>query len=313
MTLTHRSIGINFLTRMRIVWHRGKAKANRLIGNSPLWTRSTQKSICHLPHEIVEMIIAHLTLDLVTLRACAMTCRSWNAAAVPLLHHTLVLQQNQPGTARRELKSLSKLHELGLIPLVKEIQVRQSSSLYPWFAPVAFTLDSCDFRYFTSFSNVQTLRLQNLNMHPFMPHIERFFEQFSPTLRSITLFEPRCSLRQLSHFFSLFPNLDNIELWRISTDIYNSTAVGDAALVPFSAPRLRGELVLHDFRWVGTWEHLITVCGGLRFHSMDLRGATGCVSILLEACTDTLETLQLYVEGRSCGECFSVVLPVDSS
>jgi len=233
-------LGVNLSTRIRIVWRRGKARANRLIGNAPPEVRTTHESTCCFPYEIVEMIIAHLVRDFGTLKVCALTCRSWNIAAVPRLHHTLVLRQNRPGTTHHELEPLSKLYELGFMPHVKEIQVRQMCSLRPWFVPQAFTPDPPYFRYFATFPNVQTLKLQNMNIYYFLPCIERFFGQFSPTLQSITLFESRCTPRQLSHFLSLFPNLDNVEIWRISTDVPNPAVIPDAELALFSTPKLGG-------------------------------------------------------------------------
>jgi hypothetical protein len=70
------TVGINLSTRMRIVWRRGKANINRLLGNAPSETRTAHKSTCRLPYEVVEMIIAHIARDLDTLKACSLTCRS---------------------------------------------------------------------------------------------------------------------------------------------------------------------------------------------------------------------------------------------
>ena len=45
---------------------------------------------------------------------------------------------------------------------------------------------------------------------------------------------------------------------------------------------------------------MITLFGGLRFRHMDLYGVT-FVRLLLDACTETLETLRFY-PTESCGE-----------
>ena len=104
---------------------------------------------------------------------------------------------------RRELEPLSKLHELGLMPLVQDLRVRQHPGTDRWkFEPRGFS--RLDLNYFTAFTNVQTLRLHNVDIYRFMPGIERYFEHFSPTTRSISLSHPRCTPRQLSHFLSLF-------------------------------------------------------------------------------------------------------------
>ncbi|KAF9643704.1 hypothetical protein BDM02DRAFT_1364424 [Thelephora ganbajun] len=286
-----RAIGLNLSNRIAmIVWHRGKAKTSRPLSGASPEMCTTCESSCRLPYEIVEIIIAHLTYDLDTMKACSLVCRSWYAATAPQVHHTLVLRDKMFGTARGGLKPLSKLHKLGLLHLVKEIQVEQWP-MSGWFVPQGFS--SADLRYFSAFANVQSLRLENVAIYRFIPGIERYFEQFSPTLRSIALFYPICSTpRQLSHFLSLFPNLDDIEIRWFSTC---NTSTPNVELVPFSAPKLQGRLTLYDFRWVETWTYLIAACGGLRFHYMDLRKVAGCAPILLKACAETLETLRFYV------------------
>ena len=269
---------------MVIIWHRGKAKAVRLLGNA----RTVHKKSRGFPYEIVEMIIAHLVRDLCTLKACSLTCRPWYTAAVPHIHHTLVLKGKSLGTARGGLKSLSKLHKPSLIPLVEEIWVLQGWPL--WFKPQVF--GRRDLHLFSALANVHTLRFQELEIYRFIPGIERYFGQFSPTLRSIALFEPRCIPRQLSYFLSLFSTLDDIEISGGYTPQFQRT-LPDPELVPFFTPKLRGRLTLNSFDWVKSWTYLTTSYGCLRFRYMDLYGAESCGPILLKACAETLETLRL--------------------
>jgi len=179
---------------------------------------------------------------------------------VPHIHHTLTLGRSISG----RLKPLPELHGLGLMPHVKEIWVKQLHG-GPWFTPLV--LGCRNLRHFSAFRNVHTLRLQRLEIHRLMPCIERYFKQFFPTLRSVMLFEPCCTARQLSHFLSYFPNLDDIEIRRV-LGTPGSTDPG-TRVAQFSAPKLRGQLALCDFPWVDTWTHLITSCGGLRFRYMD--------------------------------------------
>ena len=72
-----------------------------------------------LPHEVVEMIIAHLVRDLDDLKACSLTCRSWYTPAAQHLHDTFTFTMGRPKVTRNQLKPLSKLHGLGLMSLVK--------------------------------------------------------------------------------------------------------------------------------------------------------------------------------------------------
>ena len=241
------------------------------------------------------MIIAHLTHDLDTLKAYSLTCRSWYLAVVPHLHHTLTLRGNRPDFARGKLKPLPELHELGLIPFVTELRVKQSPGTSPWFVPRVF--GHLDLHYFSAFANVHTLRLQKLELHRFFPGIERYFGQFLPTVQSVMLSEPRCTAQQLSHFLSLFSNLDNIEIWRFIAHIPNAP-VPDPELVRSG---LRGRLTLYDFGWVETWTHLISLCGGLRFSYMDLRYVADCTPVLFGACAKTLETLRFGTRDDPVG------------
>jgi len=116
---TVRTTGTNLSTRVVAVWHQGKAKFNILLGNPPPETRIAHESTRCVPHEVVEMITTHLIHDLDTLKMCSLTCRSWYIAAVPHLHHALTLRDDIPSTTHGKLKPLSKLHKLGLMPLVK--------------------------------------------------------------------------------------------------------------------------------------------------------------------------------------------------
>ena len=300
---------MNLSTRMVIVWHRGKTKVNHLLGNPLPDSRATQESTCRLPHVFVEMVIAHLAHDLDALKGCSLTCHAWYITAAPHLHHTLTLRRGKSNLTndkmnspshRDKLKPLSKLHNLGLMSFVEEIRVEQRMEGWRgtnfWFVPHAFSRR--DLRYFSAFTNVHTLRLQNLEIYRFIPGIQRYFGHFAPTLQSITLFEPCCTPRQLSCFLSLFSNLEDIEIERTAVP---DTATSDTGLILFSAPKLRGRLALYDFGLVETWTHLITSCGGLRFRHMDLRGSTSCAPVLLEACAGTLETLQFNLREGPVG------------
>lgn len=294
---------------MVAIWRRSKVKINRLLGKIPPDACTNHESSdpvrpscgfpSPFPHDIVEMIVAHLTHHHYTLKMCSLTCRSWYLAAAPHLHHTFTFTGSRPEPDRSRLEPLSKLHELGLISRVKEIRVRQGAGASPWFTPRAFS--QVDLHYFSAFANVRTLNLENMQIYRFIPGVERYFEQFSPTLRSITLYNPCCTPRQLSYFLSFFPNLNDVDIDQTDTYVPNPT-IPNTDLVSFSVPKLRGRLTLRDFRLVETWTDLISLCGGLQFRQMDLRDVAGCAPILLEACAETLETLRFNTRDRSVSE-----------
>lgn len=249
------------------------------------------ESTCRLPYELVEMITALLTRDLGTLKACSLTCRSWYTAAVPHLHHTLTLKSSGPDVTRAKLMPLLKLRELCLAPLVKEMRVEQSRDQGSWFAPR--TSDCRESCHISAFTNVHTLKIQDVDIYRFISDVKYYFGHFSPTLRSITLSNLHCTPRQLSYFLSFFSNLDDVEILNTFTYAPNPT-ISDTELVALSTPKLGGRLVLNGSSWVDTWTHLATSCGGLRFRYMDLRKSATCMPVLLEACAETLETLRLY-------------------
>lgn len=292
LTFVPSVLGIKFPNRVTIVWQRGKTKINHLLGNASPKTRTVHKPAPTLPYEILEMIIAHLIHDLDALKACSLTCRSWYIAVVPHVHHTLILGERGSTKPHGKLKVLSKLQERDLVPLVKEIQICARYRRRPWFVPR--TLSDSNLRHFSALTNIQTLKLREVEIYRFIPGIEGYFGHFSPTLRSITLWDPRCTPRQLSHFLSLFSNLDDVDIHLVNTNVPKIT-VPDAELVPVSAPKLRGRLTLHHFYWPETWTDLIHSCGGLRFNYIDLYGVTGCTPILLEACAETVKTIRFHV------------------
>ena len=252
------------------------------------------------PYDIAEMIIAHLTHDIPTLKTCTLTCRSLSIAAAPHLYRILTLTGGRPEIDRSRLEPLSKLHELGLMPFVREIRVKQGKGSSSWLVPQAFS--HLDLRHFSAFANVHTLKIQNMEVYRFIPDIERYFEHFSPTLRSITLYNPCCTSRQLSYFLSIFSNLDDINISHAT--VVPNTIVPYTELVPFSTPKLQGSLTLYMFQWIDTWTRLRASSGSLRFRHMDIRRSLSCERVLFESCAKTLETLRLYVNDRSAGEWF---------
>ena len=233
------------------------------------------------------MIIVHLINDIPTLKACSLTCYSWYIITLPYIHHTFVLR----GTRTESLRALSNRHARGLIPLTKEIRILPHAHTFKpgWFLPQFFShRDSC---HFFAFTDIQSLTVRQLDIAPFLQGLQQYFGHLSRTLRSLTLTGPRCTSMQLSYFISLFPNLDDI-----SISFFFQRPPG-GVLAPFSTPRLHGKLELRSVGAVEVWEHLAT-WGGLRFHSIFVCGVTMCVPVLLAACTDTLDTLQIELASN---------------
>ena len=135
-----------------------------------------------------------------------------------------------------------------------------------------------------------------------MPTIRQCFGHFSPTLRFLALREPCGSPRQILYFIGLFPNLQDLKLSYHLPRSEEETTV-DSTLVPPSIPPLRGWLTLKCFKRRNLVKEMISVFAGLRFHHIDLF-RVNCARLLLDACTETLETLRLYPTDQ-CGKEFA--------
>ena len=243
------------------------------------------------PQDILEIIIADLGNDIWSLKAFSRTCYSWYLAAVPLLHHTLTIEERHSDPARWEFKPLAKLHKMDLLHFVKKLWIR-ASSYDPWLSPRKF--DRQTLRYFSALTTVQQLRIERFDLSKFMPGVEQYFGHFAPTLRSISLTISSGTQRQLLYFLALFPNLDDIEIeYYPTTDSGTAANRGSEVAVPFSVPSLRGQLKLTHFPSETISRDMITLFGGLRFRYLDLFSVEGS-RLLLGACADTLQTVRVY-------------------
>ncbi|KAF9786164.1 hypothetical protein BJ322DRAFT_772528 [Thelephora terrestris] len=249
--------------------------------------------ITRLPAELVEEVLSYFIDDISTLLACSLTCRSWYIATIRDLHHSLTTDHDSlaPMDKRRLWPvPLKKMYELGLLPLVKRFRIRLLHCSHGCFTPER--LDERNLRYFSALRNLQELGIDDLQLYRFMPDLQRYFGHLSPTLRFLALRQPNGSSRQIVYFIGLFPNLQDLKLCYTSLR-YEEENMADTTLVPPSSPPLRGRLTLALFTRTQIVKDMVTLFGGLRFHRMDLFGVR-CLPLLLEKCTETLETLRLY-------------------
>ena len=242
------------------------------------------------------MIIGHLFYDPFSLRACCLTCYSWYIAAVRHLHSALItpIYRKHENSKLWWHDSFQSMHKLGLLPLVKKLQVQGTRDCADRFGPSAFSPELFDrriLRQFSSLTNVQELGIDFLDIPSFMPKIQRYFGHFLPTLRSLTLREPKGSRRQIIFFVGLFQHLEDLAFRYYFVGIQKEPA-DDPTLVPLSIPPLRGRLTLERFTRVGILEDMIDMFGGIRFRHMELYNVDG-MRLLLDASAKTLETLRL--------------------
>ena len=275
------------------VWYRSKAKIKGALAPRDSNTPRNPRQSRGFPPEIVEMIIAHLTYDTVTLKACVATCFTWYNVATPHLHHTLILRRWSPHSTHQYLISLASLHKLGLLSFVKRVRFEMHLG-FLWAIPNM--IDSRSIRYFGALVNLQDLAIADLDFSMFPMAVGEYFGHFSPTLRSVALLSPLGTRRQILDFLTLFPNLDDIKI-----SYYHALAQEretlDTQLIPIKGG-LRGRLVLRDFSEEGLLKDIIAAFGGMRFISMDLCGVRG-MRPLLEACADTLETVRIRPDSST--------------
>ena len=241
------------------------------------------------------MIITHLVYDKLSLCACSLTCHSWYIAAVPHLHHTLVIDTDDPRKRRFRWPNLIWYkHMLGLLPLVKKLHILAYISHGTGeITPKMFRC--CTLGKFSALTNVQELGIDFLDIPKFMPRLRRYFGHFLPTVRSLALRSPRGSHRQIIYFIGLFQHLQDLKLLfrSFGSNSEGEAPVGDLTLIPPFVPPLRGQLTVTVLTRVELLEDMIGLFGGIRFRSMDLFCVVG-MRLLLNACVETLETLRLH-------------------
>ena len=151
------------------------------------------------------MVISHLIGDTPSLKASASTCFAWYTVAAPHLHYTLTLRRRVTTATYRGLNPLVALHELGLLPLVKKLQFPDDWHIHSWVVPELF--DSWSLRHFSALVNVQELIIMDLDLPRFTLGFESYFGHFSPTLRSIALFDLKRSPLEARGLPQLIPKV----------------------------------------------------------------------------------------------------------
>jgi len=238
------------------------------------------------------MIIAHLIYDTSSLLACSLTCYSWYIASVPHLHYALT---TRPGSWPYVPKAawplpLQNASKLGLLPLVKKFWVHAPTHCFYRFSSYRF--NSRTLSQFSALTNVQELRLDNMDVHGFMPEVSQYFGHFLPTVRSLALGSPGGSHRQIIFFIGMFKHLEDLTLFNDELEPWQRGPADDPTLVPPFAPPLRGRLVASRLKREGLLKDMVKLFGGIRFRHMYICDV-GETRLLLDACAETLETLQL--------------------
>ena len=152
-------------------------------------------------------------------------------------------------------------------------------------------------REFSASTNVRELYIANLDIPSFIPTIQQYFGQFSPTVRFLTLRAPKGSHRQVVFFVGLFQHLEDFVL---RCDQSRPWAGDYPKLIPPFVPPLRGWLTVTGCREYGLAKTMVDLFGGVRFRHVVLLHMAG-TQLLVYACADALEGLWLDATDI-CGE-----------
>ena len=260
-------------------------------------SKTGSSSTPSLPQVVVDTIVDHLVHDTPSLLACSLTSRSWSIAAVPHLHRTLSTRIWIDGDEKTKWPNpLQRASKFGWLPFVARLFIDKGSY------GCLFSLTQFDRQTqleFSALTNVQELHIADLDIPSFVPTIQQYFGQFSPTVRYLTLISPRGSCRQIVFFIGLFQHLE--DLWLDFHESYHLNKQGDdLALVPCFFPPLRGRLTAISVRRCGLARTMVDLFGELRFRHLDIYGSDGA-QLLVYACANALEGLWLSATDL-CGE-----------
>ena len=266
------------------------ARVSQEIGSSPA-TR--------LPQDVVGVIVAHLTHDTHSPLACSLTSQSWHTAAVPHLHHTLISYVRYHSTGKNTdwPKSLETASKFGWLPFITSLSLFGDG-----YGLWRFSSERFNYRTqlnFSALTNVRELYIANLDIPSFIPTIQQYFGQFSPTVRSLTLIGPNGSYQQIAFFIGQFQHLENLCLNDGRSCFFGGPGY-DLTPVPPFIPPLNGCLTAGSLEGHGLAKAMVDLFGGLWFRRMSLLRVGGAQS-LLYACASALEALWLDATDL-CGE-----------
>ena len=264
-----------------------------------------------LPRDIIEEIVQLHRGDSKTLMACSLTCRALFSAVRGLVHESVRLSpwRNYPPHKLKDrvkekvlsgwrprtdsdwcevhLRYLSMGGKRGLLGYTREVNIDIGYSFTPETLEVYLP-------HFRSFNGVHALRISCFDLAKFLPPFERYFAQFVPTLRSLSLPYTKAGTHEILEFICKFPHLDDLSL---TLSYAHSIDVPPKLSVEHSPP-LKGTLVLRGSAPISA-RFLLKFPGGLHFQSIDV-GAVDKAELdeILAACSSNLETLSIRPRSR---------------
>lgn len=252
-----------------------------------------------LPQELVDHVIGVLYDDLLSLKACSLTCKSMFASARRLIHRTLCLtlrnnmrilpqeEKKHPLAGYDGLCFISYVGEHGLLRYTRQVRIRD---------PYIFTPHTLlpHLAHFRSLNQVHTLAIDYFEAMAWARYHKTCFAHLYPTLTSLALRSPSGDYRFLFKFALQFPRLENLCLESLRNEEWGTV---DQVIVE-SSPPLHGHLRLARSVGpsVGRWLTELTSAlpNKIKFRSVELECFLGQhAQCIVNGCGETLENLIL--------------------
>lgn len=255
------------------------------------------------PQELCDYFIDHLHDDTNSLRSCGLVCKAWAPPARYHIFHTVYLPSKERLIRWSQIFDTS---ECSPSHIVKRL------TLSEWFSPAVMEEHKL-MDHFRSFDNVQELYLRRFDFGNFQGKpLEDYFGHFVSSLRWLEFnWAMTSNPVDLIHMVSLLLNVDDLGIMGLHA---GSEGFGEILGHPLVSPTFRGRLRLSTNTHTagGFISGLVGLPSGVNFQSLylwfenteDFRHADR----LLEACAETLETLEIGYEFYGVSSSFRFIL-----
>ena len=250
-----------------------------------------------LPPELIDRVLKSLRDDTQSLLATSLVSKTWASWSQYYLFESVHLS---PRNIKRWLKNLSP--DIDTLASRTRTLTLEEFRLLPWINP-----QNLDFPPSTlaSFRDVRSLSLVQWNATLFHgASAEPYFGHFGRSLRALSLRFCTLDPGTLFNFFSLLPNVQDLEIAYLFPYFGESDTTPD---VPEVTPSFCGTLTLAD---LGSGHHILKTVAALPLHftNISIRGCTfydpSAYQMLLTSCRDTLVVLRFERSYRGAlGAC----------
>jgi len=249
----------------------------------------------NLPQELVDEILGYLLDDLLTLKACSLTCRCLFGATRPLIHRRLVCLGSRPegpkpkgsllGLRKRDLGEFGWLIEAdrsGVLRYTQHLTIKvKDRALTP--------MDTQEYLpHLRSITKLRTLTLNTFHLHPFVPVFNAHFGMFTHTLRHLDIRNACGSEQRLLYIVCQFPLLEDLAVISPAGEFI----AGPNHPVPMvtRSPPLRGKLLVAQVHSKELFKGLVALPGGLNFRSLELHQCK-YLEVIFAACGKTATSI----------------------